>query len=132
MKLTKEQKAEIIDKHLTKFESIETDIHGQLELIALAMLDAIEEVENNYIKGGGQQKWAPASERLPEKGKMVLLWDGSYISNGRLVDDERRKIIEEAYETKFGEQLWDNSDWFSPVEKKFTHWINLPDPPESN
>ena len=77
--------------------------------------------------------WISVKKELPEKGRDCYLGElgSNSISEGQLATDYQRESLEEVHEKKFGEQLWDNCNWFGPIEGKFTHWQYkvIPEPP---
>lgn len=60
------------------------------------------------------QRWIPVSERLPEDGEVVWLWDGNNLGMG--------------YYLVLTRQFMDRD---TPLRQiKPTHWMSLPTPPE--
>ena len=86
--------------------------------------DAIEDLEfacNRYEKDYKDlceylPKWIPVTERLPEKGQVVLVWGGASIYTAKR-------------HNKYGAPMWwklnSKTHYCNP-----THWMPLPEPPK--
>ena len=60
-----------------------------------------------------ERRWIPVSERLPEDGEVVWLWDGNNLGMG--------------YYLVFSGQFMDRDTPLRPI--KPSHWVPLPEPP---
>lgn len=64
-------------------------------------------------------EWISVKDRLPEKGKLVLIWTGN---------DDRRPAIFLAYLDDDGQE-WVDGDYYTGAEY-VTYWQPLPEPPQ--
>lgn len=62
-----------------------------------------------------QQRWIPASERLPEPDKRVAVCNGQRIAVGWWTTDDE-------FDFECWDDMWDGG--------RATHWMPLPNPPE--
>ena len=101
----------IVDRNLDFYGMKHDDPDGRYGLHKLGWLA--------YSYPPAQQRWIPVSERLPEKGKTVLVYRKSeYVG----VEESCMDRLEEIGKCT----LWiGTSGWF-----EVTHWMPLPEPPE--
>ena len=101
----------IVDRNLNFYGMKHDDPDGRYGLHKLGWLA--------YSYPPAQQRWIPVSERLPEKGKTVLVYRKSeYVG----VEESCMDRLEEIGKCT----LWiGTSGWF-----EVTHWMPLPKPPE--
>lgn len=96
--------------HMKKLLSAAADV--------IEKLDAITQWQMLEIAALSKQKWIPVTERLPEEGKVVLIYgdlypiklDGSVIAVSKRMD-------------------WNYWQGFGR-ERNITHWMPLPEPPK--
>lgn len=74
-----------------------------------AVLKVVDEAAELYAESK-EQKWISVKERLPEKNKRVLCFDGF-------------RMMGNSY-SSYSDQ---DEEWF---KRSFTHWMPLPNPPE--
>jgi len=84
----------------------------------LARLTESSRKENEHLRQtlsvyAAKQRWIPVSERLPEDGEVVWLWDGNNLGMG--------------YYLVFSGQFMDRDTPLRPI--KPSHWMPLPEPP---
>ena len=74
----------------------------------------IIELESENAKLEAERRWIPVSERLPEDGEVVWLWDGNNLGMGYYL------VLSGCF-----------MDRDTPLRRiKPTHWMSLPTPPE--
>lgn len=84
------------------------------EISGHTIIDTLNAAEARIAELEAAQRWIPASERLPEDGEIVWLWDGNNLGMG--------------YYLVFSGQFMDRD---TPLRRiKVTHWMALPTPPE--
>lgn len=92
---------ELLTKSMDRIAEMEADLKNARELIGMTPEPAFP-------------AWIPVSERLPEDGEVVWLWDGNNLGMG--------------YYLVFAGQFMDRD---TPLRRiKPTHWMSLPTPPE--
>jgi hypothetical protein len=67
------------------------------------------------------RRWIPVSERLPEPGQQVLA-----AIPPRVWNEENQAIIETLDYEQESFYSWKDDEW----QKRVTHWMPLPEPPE--
>ena len=74
--------------------------------------------KNGYAKGfeDGKPKWIPVTERLPEKGEIVLACGKRHATSGMFQGASRNDP-----------KWW---HWKGNTLKEVTHWMPLPDAPK--
>lgn len=78
------------------------------------MGEEIETLNARIAEFEAERRWIPVSERLPEDGEVVWLWDGNNLGMG--------------YYLIFSGCFMDRD---TPLRRiKPTHWMSLPTPPE--
>ena len=86
------------------------DAIEKLDAIAQTYVETVHEIED-------RRKWIPVTERLPDESGRYLIVDSGHVT--------------EAY---YGKE-WAGDNWTDPVEMYMafhpTHWMPLPQPPES-
>ena len=113
------------DKLIKRLRETSVDF-GESDDVSVMMIEAANAIEDlitaltasNEVIAKNKPKWIPVTELLPEES-------GSYlIANGR--------TVVEAY---YGKE-WAGGNWTDPVEMYMTfhptHWMPLPQPPESD
>jgi hypothetical protein len=71
--------------------------------------DVIKKIYGVKTNTARDDDWIPITDRLPDNGDNVLLWDGDFI-----------EIL-----------LWFDRDQFESMYKNITHWMPLPAPPDT-
>jgi hypothetical protein len=66
-------------------------------------------------------EWIPVSERLPKPGQQVLA-----AIPPRVWNEENQALIETLDYEQEGFYSWKDDEW----QKRVTHWMPLPEPPE--
>ena len=105
---------------------LSTELQDGLPFIAYCQCGAENEAENwnarpiedalnaRIAELEAERRWIPVSERLPEDGEVVWLWDGNNLGMG--------------YYLIFSGCFMDRD---TPLRRiKPTHWMSLPTPPE--
>ena len=78
------------------------------------VFDVLNAAESRIAELEAERRWIPVSERLPEDGEVVWLWDGNNPGMG--------------YYLVFSGQFM---DIYTPLRQiKVTHWMPLREPPE--
>lgn len=77
--------------------------------------------EELYNMGYRKQEWIPVTERLPEKGQEVLAYRGDF--RGEMMNTY----------TYLGSGNWEDDYGYrgSAEHEGLTHWMPLPEPPET-
>ena len=93
-----------------------------IELVTAALCNqSVEEVADQLIANGVTvQKWIPVTERLPEGGKPVLVYNRDYSYEPVM----EATLYEEGWLTKFDFDPWENDE--------ISHWMPLPEPPKGD
>ena len=79
-----------------------------------ALVEAIAELEAENARLKAERRWIPVSERLPEDGEVVWLWDGNNLGMGYYL------VLSGCF-----------MDRDTPLRRiKPTHWMPIPEPPE--
>ena len=79
-----------------------------------ALVEAIAELEAENARLKAERRWIPVSERLPEDGEVVWLWDGNNLGMGYYL------VLSGCF-----------MDRDTPLRRiKPTHWMPLPQLPE--
>ena len=79
-----------------------------------ALVEAIAELEAENARLKAERRWIPVSERLPEDGEVVWLWDGNNLGMGYYL------VLSGCF-----------MDRDTPLRRiKPTHWMPLPESPE--
>ena len=68
-----------------------------------------------------QRQWIPVTERLPKPGQQVLA-----AIPPRVWNEENQALIETLDYEQEGFYSWKDDEW----QKRVTHWMPLPEPPE--
>lgn len=70
-----------------------------------------------------QEQWIPVTERLPEPGEWVLVYNGKWIGTGK---HEASEEIEES-------ERWqdEHTEFIEHLGPKVSHWMPLPTPPKT-
>ena len=105
---------------------LSTELQDGLPFIAYCQCGAENEAENwnarpiedalnaRIAELEAERRWIPVSERLPEDGEVVWLWDGNNLSMGYYL------VLSGCF-----------MDRDTPLRRiKPTHWMSLPTPPE--
>jgi len=105
---------------------LSTELQDGLPFIAYCQCGAENEAENwnarpiedalnaRIAELEAERRWIPVSERLPEDGEVVWLWDGNNLGMGYYL------VLSGCF-----------MDRDTPLRRiKPTHWMSLPTPPE--
>ena len=95
-----------------EFETIAPD--GKLKISVLDIYNRIAELNDRIAELEAERRWIPVSERLPEDGEVVWLWDGNNLGMGYYL------VLSGCF-----------MDRDTPLRRiKPTHWMPLPEPQE--
>jgi hypothetical protein len=80
-------------------------------------MDEVNEACRMGMEALKQQRWIPCSVRLPENGENALVWD---------------KLSRDVFIGRYYEcDGWEIDGYYGDYSWDITHWMPLPEPPES-
>ena len=105
-----EAENDILKDHLREAKNILIDKNLQID----SLYEEGYKLQQRIAELEAERRWIPVSERLPEDGEVVWLWDGNNLGMGYYL------VLSGCF-----------MDRDTPLRRiKPTHWMSLPTPPE--